>query len=160
MKLIHVSILIILLFFLAACDKEVNFKEHLAKIYSTAFGSMIDENNAANSNTNYIAVDMSHFSDLKEQDKQEILKYFEDKYKIKVMDASYEKLLQMDLYNPDTMVLDGVLLRIEKVDFVANDFLFEGSKYRAGTHAYGYKGIVHFKNGTWQIKESKQTWES
>lgn len=97
---------------------------------------------------------------LYEQDKKQILIYFEEKFAVEVMDASYEELQEKGLYNPDTKVLDGVLLRIEKLDFVSSDFLFDGSKYRAGDGAVGVKGIVHFENGNWQIKDSKVTWKS
>ncbi|MNI00534.1 hypothetical protein D3C73_533340 [compost metagenome] len=116
----------------------------------------------------FIAIDMSNFDELNEQelneqDKVKILSYFEGKYKVEAMDASYENLKEKSLYNPDTMVLNGVLLRIEKVDFVSNDsndFMFEGSKYRAGDGAVTVKGIVQYLNGKWLIKDSKVTRKS
>lgn len=160
MKIRHISILFILLFFLVACNNDVNSKEHLGEIYSVALGSIMEKDEALSRNMEYIAIDMSNFEELNEQDKRKILTYFEEKFAVDVMDASYEELQEKGLFNPDTKVLDGVLLRIEKVDFVSNDFIFDGSKYRAGDGAVGVKGIVHFKNGNWQIKESKVTWKS
>lgn len=152
--------LFIVLLFLVACNNEVNSKEHLGEIYRVALGSIMEKDEALSNNIEYIAIDMSNFEELNEQDKKEILAYFEEKFSIEVMDATYEELQEKGLYNTDTKVLDGVLLRIEKVDFVSNEFVFDGSKYRAGDGAVGVKGIVHFKNGKWQIKESKETWKS
>lgn len=160
MKTIRVSMLFIVLLFLVACNNEVNSKEHLGEIYRVALGSIMEKDEALSNNIEYIAIDMSNFEELNEQDKKEILAYFEEKFSIEVMDATYEELQEKGLYNTDTKVLDGVLLRIEKVDFVSNEFVFDGSKYRAGDGAVGVKGIVHFKNGKWQIKESKETWKS
>lgn len=124
--------LFIVLLFLVACNNEVNSKEHLGEIYRVALGSIMEKDEALSNNIEYIAIDMSNFEELNEQDKKEILAYFEEKFSIEVMDATYEELQEKGLYNTDTKVLDGVLLRIEKVDFVSNEFVFDGSKYRAG----------------------------
>lgn len=59
------------------------------------------------------------------------------------------------------MVLDGVLLRIEKVDFEFSDNLFfEGSKYRSGDGAVGIEVTIHYKDNEWKSKETKMTWIS
>jgi hypothetical protein len=129
LKIRHISILFILLFFLVACNNDVNSKEHLGEIYSVALGSIMEKDEALSLNMEYIAIDMSNFEELNEKDKRKILTYFEEKFAVDVMDASYEELQEKGLLNPDSKVLDGVLLRIEKVDFVSNDFIFDGSKF-------------------------------
>lgn len=54
-----------------------------------------------------------------------------------------------------------MLLRIEKVDFKANNnIFFEGSKYRLGDGAVGVGVIVHYKDNKWKSKEAKKTWIS
>jgi hypothetical protein len=56
------------------------------------------------------------------------------------------------------MALDGVLLRIEKMDFKLNNNVFyEGSKYRSGLGAIGVEGTVRYKDSNWQMKELKET---
>ncbi|CAM5222299.1 hypothetical protein UACE39S_03400 [Ureibacillus acetophenoni] len=93
--------------------------------------------------------------------KEVILSYFKEKYKVEVMDATLEQLKDKGLYNPDTLVLDGVLLRIEKVEYkVNNNIFFEGSKYRSGDGAVGVEVIVHYKDNNWKVKEVKMTWIS
>lgn len=162
--------LFISLLLLTSCDSnnEINSKEHIGEIYSIALDSIMEKDEALSSDIEFIAIDMSNFDELNEQelnvqDKEEIISYFEEKYIVKVMDASYEYLKEKGLYNPDSMVLNGVLLRIEKVDFLSNDtndIIFQGSKYRAGDGAVTVKGIVYFKNGKWIIKDSKVTRKS
>ncbi len=59
------------------------------------------------------------------------------------------------------MGLDGVLLRIEKVDFKSNNEIFiEGSKYRSGIGAVGVAVQVHYKDNKWKSKEVTMTWIS
>ena len=109
----------------------------------------------------YIAIDMSNFKDVDESDKEEILSYFKEKYKVDIMDATLEQLKEKGLYNSDTMALDGVLLEIEKVDFkFNNEIFFEGSKYRSSLGAVGINVKVHYKDSKWKSKEVKMTWVS
>ncbi|NIK76668.1 hypothetical protein FHS15_001793 [Paenibacillus castaneae] len=167
MKISLFAILLIPLLLLTSCsnNNEINSKEYLGEIYSIALDSIMEKDEALSSDMEFIAIDMSNFDELNEQElnepnKVQILSYFEGKYKVEAMDASYENLIEKGLYNPDTMVLNGVLLRIEKVDFVSNDFMFEGSKYRAGDGSVTVKGIVQYHNGKWVIKDTKVTQKS
>ncbi len=167
LKISLFAILLIPLLLLTSCsnNNEINSKEYLGEIYSIALDSIMEKDEALSSDMEFIAIDMSNFDELNEQElnepnKVQILSYFEGKYKVEAMDASYENLIEKGLYNPDTMVLNGVLLRIEKVDFVSNDFMFEGSKYRAGDGSVTVKGIVQYHNGKWVIKDTKVTQKS
>lgn len=146
---------------LSACSKPIDPEDHLVEIYSTAFESIMENDKALNSDAEYISIDMSELTDLTEQNKQEILQYFKDKYEIETMNASFEELNENGLYNPDTVSLDGVLLRLDAVDFVNNhEVLFAGSKYRSGLGAFGCKLIVHFEGDEWRVKEFRTTSES
>jgi hypothetical protein len=156
------SILLIISLFLTACNIGVNPKEHLGEIYSVALGSIMEKDAALSSDMKFIAIDMSNFdAGLSEKDKEEIIIFFKDKYKVDVMDATFDELKEKGFYDSDKMALDGVLLRIEKIDFkFNNNVFFEGSKYRSGLGAIGVEGTVRYKDGTWQIKELKETWIS
>lgn len=122
----------------------------------------MEKDEELSSEMKFIAIDMSNFDDgLSEKDKEEIIIFFKDKYKVDVMDATFDDLKEKGFYDPDKMALDGVLLRIEKIDFkFNNNVFFEGSKYRSGLGAIGVEGTVHYKDGTWQNKELKETWIS
>lgn len=117
----------------------------------------IDE--GLNGGMKYIAIDMSNFKDIDETDKNQILKYF-DKYNVEVMEATYEQLKDKRLYDPQTTVLSGVLLRVEKTEISKNQMVIEGSKYRAGNGAIGTKVIVQYINGKWQVTQADGTWIS
>ncbi|WP_339263015.1 peptide ABC transporter substrate-binding protein [Solibacillus sp. FSL W7-1472] len=161
MKIKHFSILLVLSLLLSACNTGIEPSEHLGEIYSVALDSIMEQDEALSSDMEYIAIDMSNFEDAAERDKEEILSYFKEKYKVEVMDATLEQLKEKGLYNSDTMGLDGVLLRIEKVDFkFNNEIFFEGSKYRSGLGAVGVEVKVHYKDNKWEPKEVKMTWIS
>ena len=161
MKIKYFSILFVLSLLLSACNTGIEPKKHLGEIYSVALDSIIEQDEALSSKMEYIAIDMSNFEDADESDKIEILSYFKGKYKVEVMDATLEQLKEKGLYNPDTTVLDGVLLRIEKVNFTSNNnIIFEGSKYRSGLGAVGVEATVHYKDNKWESKEVKMTWIS
>lgn len=161
MKLKYFSILFVLSLLLSACNTGIKPKEHLGEIYSVALDSIMEQDEALSNDMEFIAIDMSNFEEVDESDKEEILSYFKEKYKVDVMEATFEQLKEKGLYNPDTMALDGVLLRIEKVDFkLNNNILFEGSKYRSGLGAVGVEVTVHYKDNKWKYKEAKMTWIS
>ncbi|WP_226669649.1 peptide ABC transporter substrate-binding protein [Metabacillus litoralis] len=155
------SILFILSVLLFGCNSGIDPKEHLGEIYSIALDSIMEKDEALSSDMEFIAIDMSNFGEVDESDKKEILSYFKEKYKVKVMDATIEQLQKKGLYNPDKMYLDGVLLRIEKVEFKFNNkVFFEGSKYRSGLGAVGVEVTVQNIDNQWQLKEAKMTWIS
>ena len=161
MKFKYFSILIIVSILLSACNTGIEPKEHLGEIYSVALDSILKQDEGLNSDMEYIAIDMSNSEELDESDKKEILNYFKEKYKVEVIDATLEELKEKGLYNPDMMRLDGVLLKIKKVDFKFNNkILFEGSKYRSGLGAIGVEVKVHYKDNKWKSKEVKMTWIS
>ena len=146
---------------LSACNTGIEPKENLGEIYSVALDSLMKQDEALNSDMEYIAIDLSNSEEVDENDKKEILNYFKEKYKVNVMDATLEQLEEKGLYNPEIMLLDGVLLKIEKVDFKFNNkILIEGSKYRSGLGAIGVEVKVHYKDNKWKAKEVKMTWIS
>ncbi|MGN7478869.1 peptide ABC transporter substrate-binding protein [Solibacillus silvestris] len=161
MKFKFFSILIIVSILLSACTAGIEPKEHLGEIYIVALDSIMKQDEGLNSDMEYIAIDLSNSEEVDASDKKEILNYFKEKYKVEVMDATLEQLEEKGLYNPDMMRLDGVLLKIEKIDFKFNNkILFEGSKYRSGLGAIGIEVKVHYKGNKWRPKEVKMTWIS
>ncbi|MFJ5771681.1 peptide ABC transporter substrate-binding protein [Psychrobacillus sp. NPDC093180] len=161
MKTNHFSILLVLALMLSACNIGIEPRENLGEIYSVALDSIMEQDEALSSDMEYIAIDMSNFENSNENDKEEILSYFKEKYKVEVMAATLEQIKEKGLYNSDTMSLDGVLLRIEKFDIKFNkEIFFEGSKYRSGLGAVGVKGKVHYKDNKWETNKVKMTWIS
>lgn len=161
LKFKHLIVAFIVLLILSACNDGIEPKEHLGEIYSVALDSIMEQDEALSSNMEYIAIDMSNFEELDENDKKEIINYFKEKYKVDVLGATLEQLKEKGLYNPDTMALDGVLLRIENVDFkFNNNIFFEGSKYRSGNGAVGVEVTIQLKDNRWKSKEAKMTWIS
>ncbi|WP_243354545.1 peptide ABC transporter substrate-binding protein [Bacillus litorisediminis] len=155
------SIFLFTILFLIACMNGVNPKEQAGEVYRVALEAIMQEDEALSSGMEFIAIDMSNFTEVTEQDKEEIKSFFQNKYNIEVKVATFEELKEQGHFDEENMVLDGVLLRIENVDFkLNNQIVFEGSKYRSGLGAVGLEVTVHYKDGKWQVKESKMTWIS
>ncbi|MGE7835460.1 peptide ABC transporter substrate-binding protein [Viridibacillus arvi] len=153
------AMLFMLTFLLIACNTDINPKEHASEIYCVALDAIMETDKSLNDGMKFIAIDMSNFDAVNEKQKKSILDYFEDKYKVKVMDATFDELKENGYYNEDT--LDGVLLTVQKVNFnVKNNIFFNGSKYRSAKGAIGVESTVHYKGGTWRIKKLKESWVS
>ena len=160
MKYKFMSMLFIIIL-LTGCNNGINSKDHLGEIYTVALDSILLEDQALNDNMAFIAIDMSNFDDLDASDKEEILNYFEETYKVEVMDATFEQLQEIGLYNPDTTSLDGVLLSIDKVHHKLNNtVILEGSKHRSGLGAIGLDVKVQYKDNKWQTTEITLQWIS
>ncbi|MFI8687615.1 peptide ABC transporter substrate-binding protein [Rossellomorea sp. NPDC077527] len=161
MNLKYITTLLVLTIFLSACNNGVKPKEHLVEIYSEALTSIMEQDEGLSGDMKYIAIDMSNFDEVSDSEKKEILKYFKGEYKVEVMDATLKQLQEKGLYDSSSLVLDGVLLRIEKIDFKGNtEVLFEGSKYRSGDWAVGVIGTVYYKGKKWNYRNIKVTWIS
>ncbi|MGM0830352.1 MAG: peptide ABC transporter substrate-binding protein [Bacillota bacterium] len=161
MKFRFIPMPFVLTILLTACNNGENPKDHLGEIYTLALDSIMEKDKALNIDMEFIAVDMSNFDGINEEQEKAILNYFKDKYKVEVMNATMDELEEKGYYNPDTLALDGVLLRIEKVDYkFNNNVLFEGSKFKSGKGAIGVESTIYYENGEWQIKESRETWVS
>ncbi|WP_053372541.1 hypothetical protein [Paenibacillus sp. FJAT-27812] len=141
-----------------ACSNTKSTKD-MGELYSLALDAYMPIDNGLNGDMKYIAIDMSNFKDLDETDKEQILAHF-DKYNVEVMEATYEQLEAKGLLDPETLVLNGVLLRVEKTEISNKQIVVEGSKYRAGDRAIGTKVIVENKNGKWQVTKADGTWKS
>ncbi|GIO32087.1 MULTISPECIES: peptide ABC transporter substrate-binding protein [Paenibacillus] len=150
---------LILLCALTTACSNANPSKDMGELYSLALDAYMPIDEGLNGGMKYIAIDMSNLNDMDETDKKQILKYFE-KYNVDVMEATYEQLKEKGLYDPKTMVLNGVLLRVEKTGISNNKMVIEGSKYRAGDGAIGTKVIIEYKNGKWEVSKADGTWIS
>ncbi|MBP3966056.1 peptide ABC transporter substrate-binding protein [Paenibacillus lignilyticus] len=147
---------------LSACGEKSEGKAaaaDLGELYSLALDAYMPVDEGLNSGMKYIAIDMSNLKDLDAGDKQQILAHFKS-YKVDVMEASYEQLEAKGLFNKNTLSLDGVLLKVEKAELTAKQFVVEGSKYRSGDGAIGMRVVVKVKDGHWQVDKADMTWIS
>lgn len=135
--------------------------DSLVEAYTAALETVMSEDAALNSEMEFIAIDMTNFEKFKKGDKEKMLSFFEDKYDVETMDATLEKLRSEGYFNEETLVLDGVLLNVSKVDVKSKDkIVFEASKYRSGDGAIGVEIEVVYKNGRWQAGDLTYLWIS
>lgn len=148
--------------FLTACSAaEVEPPEQLEEIYLVAFDVLMAEDTALNSDMEFIAIDFSANDELTSQQKEKILMDLESAYNVETLEATREELEDAGRFDPNTKVLDGVVLQLEEVDFKRNgDVYFKGSKYSAGDGAIGMEGIVFYDEGIWKTKDVQMIWIS
>ena len=160
MKYKWLSILLVLSIVLSACSSEEP-KEHMDEVYIAALNALMEEDSVSNEDMSFIAIDMSNFKDLDEDEQNEILNFFKETYQVDVLDATFEQLKEMGRYNEEDHSLDGVLLKIEKVEFKFNNkVFFKGSKYRSAKGEIGVEGKVYYKNDEWKTKDVEVVWIS
>lgn len=141
-------------------DIGVDIKGEIVDVYIAALDSFMPLDEGLNGGMKYIAIDTNTLKHLPANDKQELLKYFE-KYHVEVMDASLEKLKEMGLFDEKTLSLDGILLRVQKMEILSQKkAVIEGSKYRSGIGAIGVKCVIEYKDGEWKVKKADITWIS
>lgn len=145
-----------------ACNQEQHTNVDLGSVYSHALDSIMVKDEALNSEMQFIALDLTIVKELSEDDKKEIKRFLRDKYEVEVIEATLKELKDKGMYNSKTMVLHGVLLKVEKAKFTSHNkaFEFEGSKYRAGNGAVGVKGKLRYVDGRWQPFEVQELWVS
>lgn len=153
MKFKWLSILLVLSIVLSACS-SVEPKEHMDEVYIAALDALMEEDSVSNEDISFIAIDMSNFKNLDEDEQNEILNFFKETYQVDVMDATFEQLKEMGLYNEEDHSLYGVLLKVEEVKFKFNNkVFFKASKFRSGKGAIGVEGKVYYKNDEWKTKD-------
>ncbi|WP_078552052.1 hypothetical protein [Bacillus alkalicellulosilyticus] len=161
MKLVYYLLFIgIFLAIFSACGNNVDPKYSISDVYILALDTAMKKDTALNDKMEFIAIDMSNFEHVQIHHKEEIILYFEDKYQVEVMDTTYAQLIEDGLYDEESLRFDGVLLRLDKIEIKKRKLHIEGSKYKSGTGAIGIDILLHFKDGKWEIKESRDTWVS
>ena len=148
------SILIILVGLLSACNNSEESKEHLVQPYRVALDTILAEGGTYQ-DLAFIAIDMSNFEDLDKSHKKEIVSYFKKKYKLDVMEATFEQLKQKGLYDFDKMALvDGLLLSIRNVDFKSDEeMVFQGTSYRASEGSMTIEFTVLYIEEKWEVQD-------
>ncbi|HSP21194.1 MAG TPA: peptide ABC transporter substrate-binding protein [Planococcus sp. (in: firmicutes)] len=161
MKTFLAALAFISCFALSGCGQREGTAEHLDGAYSLALKLMIETDPGLNKSMDYIAVDMATFTQLTDEDKENILSSLETKYGVDAMDASFEELKAQGLYEEETGSLAGILLTIEEMEYHFNGSVtFTGGKLKSGVGAVGVESTLKFDGTRWKIQESKQTWVS
>ena len=87
MKVRIIPVLIVFTIFLTACTTGEKPKDHLEEIYSLALESIMETDKFLNLDMEFIAIDMSNFDGANEEQKEVILNYIKDKYKVETYEC-------------------------------------------------------------------------
>lgn len=142
-------------------SKEFIIKsKSLKEIYILALDSMMPIDEGLNGEMKYISIDGTKLEYITENEKAEILTYFNKKYNIKTMDASFEKLKEMGMVK-DINSIEGILLTLSKVEVVdKKNVTINGYKFKSGIGSVGVMSKITNKDGKWKVESSRSTWIS
>ncbi|MEW9096601.1 MAG: hypothetical protein AB2417_16090 [Clostridiaceae bacterium] len=138
--------------------KEGNYSKYYF-IYSQVLDSYMTIDPGLNDDIKYIAIDFDTLEGVEEEEKNLIIKYFE-KYNLEVINESFESLKEKDMVKEGNYI-EGILLSIESIEFTANNqAVVEGSKFRSGKGAVGFKSTIKLSDGQWKLENTDMTWIS
>ncbi|OJV63479.1 MAG: hypothetical protein BGO41_11685 [Clostridiales bacterium 38-18] len=133
--------------------------EQLKNIYIKSLVEIIEYKSGTQKSFQYIAIDFDTLKGLNEVEKAEVNEYFELKYNVQVIDASYKDLLEKGIEHRNKE-LSGLVIYVEKIE----NHIFSYNVHVAKEYAsLGANGIVikfHYKNGEWIIWKVKANWIS
>jgi hypothetical protein len=138
--------------------EEENKSYSLAKLYCIALDSFIPVDKGLNRDMEYIAIDIEtlEITDLKA--KNYIKEYF-SKYNVPVIFESFESLKAKGKVG-ELNSLEGILLSIKNKKISEKKAIIEGSKFRSGIGAIGMHCKLVYKDGKWELTESRMSWIS
>ena len=149
-------------------ENLINLAEHQitlylsqwAEIYQITLESYLAQDTALNENIEFIAIDFSTLELANDDDKKQIVIWFEKKY-MPVIDTNLDGLREEGLFDEDHMYIrNGVLLTIEKVTERNNEIIIQGMKYRGGLGANGFETKWKLNKGIWEFIKTVMTWIS
>ncbi len=133
----------------------------LAQMYMLGLDSLMDIDEGLNGDMNYISIDLQNDISVTEQDIQDIMKYFEDKYSIKTYSYSIDECFDNGLGDKDNRALDGIVLSLINYPNIQSEkATFEASKYRSGLGSIGVEVNMKKVNDMWEVINAKMNWIS
>src|SRR5699024_7493486 len=148
-KNLYILSFLALTLLISACGGGTGAKENIGEGFKVALDSIMEYDEALNTDMEFIAINISAYEDLSENDEEEISSYFADKYEIDVTITSdtVQELKETDVYDTDTNTLKGIFLSINEVEFKDEEnVLFKGSKFRSNTSGYELEFTVHYED--------------
>lgn len=139
--------------------EDLKTERDMGEIYSLVLEAYMPVDVGLNGGMEFIAIDMSNLEELDETDKEQIVSSFKD-YEVDVIEATFEQLKEMGLYDAHKMALKGVLLSVENIEISDRSIKVEGSKYRSAKGAIGLNVVVELINGKWLVTKVEETWIS
>ena len=156
-RIISILLVLSIAVLVAACTQSNDIDKIGA--YTTVIDKLYKEDNALNSNIEYIAIDTSSIVNLDDGEKAELLRELEI-YGLTVLDMTMKEL-EEEGYIQDLYFEEGILFQIRDESIEGTSITMDITKWRSGLGAIGYDGIVvEYKNEKWKIKKQGNAWIS
>jgi len=156
--LIGVS-LVLLWYYYGSPDGSDVVKEK-SKIYALAFDRAMEQDIGLNSDIKYICIDTKTFKDFKEEDKKQLFDYIEDKYKVTMLDFSFNEL-KTEGYIKDGCFQEGIIFGVGKYEaYTPRKVAFECIKWRSTDGANGFRFEAKYQFKKWRLKKCNLIWVS
>lgn len=122
-------------------------------LYRAALDEIISTDTALNTNMEYISVVFDQSIQPGDSDRQHIVEYLHQKYKVEIYKLTYKQLVKQGLYDGDKSNLKGILLQIAKPEQPdqQNKVSIDASKYRSNEGSYSSKIILEYRKNKWTV---------
>lgn len=155
-----ILIIVSLLIYSYSAKVKKSQSENIKEIYSLVLDEVMPKNNDDILKIKeYIAVDMEGFDELTTSEKSEIIIHLQERYDLKVIDASYADLLEMGIESQNSESR-GIHINISEIEKGLFKFKVHIGKVWASLGGEGVVIELGYKNGEWVILENKIEWVS
>lgn len=137
----------------ASASTNVEGDNSLSGLYIAALEEVIWTDTALNKSMEYISIDYDQTPALSDSVGQHIMEFLRTKYKVDIYNLTYEQLLKQGLYEGNPSNLQGILLRIEKVELAdeQNETTLVVSKYRSNEGSISVKITLQYRDNNWMV---------
>ena len=132
-------------------------KDQLAQIFSDSVETIIEYGKEPSRDFEYIAIDFDSLKGLEQPEKEALRVYFEAKYHVPVLDASYLELLDQGIENRSEEI-SGLIVYVEKIENQIFSYNVHIAKEYGSLGANSIIVKFHLKEGVWKIWKVKLNW--
>lgn len=127
--------------------------------YLLVIDDLFNQDPALNSNIEYLAINCSTMVNLSAEGRTRMLNELK-KYGFIVLDNTMDQL-KSEGYVRDLKFENGIFIEIKDQQMKASTIVMSAMKWRGGLAAFGWENrTVTWKNNSWTLDESKETWVS
>ena len=134
-----------------AWNDSVRMQDRLVALYTQAFDSLVNWDQAKAAGLQYVAIDTTRLGGLDDDSVKEVLAFFRGKYGVETLSGSLQDLRDQGRAT-EVGLINGILFRVDKARFWLNRVAtIEVSEYRGNLGAYGETFAAWFLFGRWNL---------
>jgi hypothetical protein len=127
-------------------------------LFLSALDELMGTDSALNSDTTYLAFDLTGVNNLSDGEKEAFIAVASAKYGLEPLVGTFEELRESGYIDKDNLYFpDGILIEASTKSEHSKSFTFNISKWRSGTGAYYFVDVkAKNKNGEWSYEVTSE----